>query len=51
MLGVRPLSRERDCRRKEYQITQTGRRVVLEELQRLQELLENGRKVVRGEYL
>ena len=33
-------------RKKEYIITQSGRRAVLDEIDRLQELLDNGRRVV-----
>ena len=37
------------CRKKEYVITETGRDVLKEELARLSELVENGRKIMGGE--
>ena len=45
---IRALPGEMDSRRKEYQITPEGRRVLDEEMLRLQELLENGRKITGG---
>jgi len=45
---IRPLSRERDSRKKEYVITQTGRQAVIAELNRLQELIDNGKKIIGG---
>lgn len=40
---------EKDSRKKEYRITQQGRATLEGELLRLQELLENGRRIVEGE--
>lgn len=45
---IRALPGEMDSRRKEYQITPEGRRVLDEEMLRLQELLENGRRIAGG---
>ena len=45
---IRALPGEMDSRRKEYQITPEGKRVLDEEMLRLQELLENGRKITGG---
>lgn len=49
MLGkgwIMSLNYEIDSRKKEYVITDTGRRIVNDEINRLQELLDNGKKVV-----
>lgn len=40
---------EKDSRKKEYRITQQGRATLEGELLRLQELLENGRRIMEGE--
>ena len=40
------LSGEKDSRKKEYSITEQGREALKEELLRLQELIDNGRKVL-----
>lgn len=45
---IRSLEVESDSRKKEYEITDTGREVVLEEIKRLEELIENGKKIVGG---
>jgi DNA-binding PadR family transcriptional regulator len=45
---IRALSYDADSRKKEYEITSTGRQIVLEELKRLEELIENGKKIVRS---
>ena len=37
-----------DTRKKEYMITETGRRVILGEIERLEELLENGKNIEGG---
>ena len=39
---------EKDSRKKEYRITAEGRLVLLDELARLTELLENGKKLFGG---
>ena len=38
-----------DSRKKEYRITDTGKKAVETEIIRLQELLENGRKIMGGD--
>ena len=38
-----------DSRKKEYEITLAGKKVVQEEIRRLQELMENGKRITRGE--
>lgn len=38
-----------ESRKKEYEITELGRRIVLDELKRLEELIENGNKIVGGD--
>jgi len=52
MLGkgwIKALSNEGDSRKKEYEITEAGRRVVEEEIKRLEELIINGKRIIRGE--
>lgn len=44
---IRPVGKGGE-RKKEYQITAIGRQVVLNEIGRLIELLENGSKIVKG---
>jgi DNA-binding PadR family transcriptional regulator len=44
---IRPLQGAADERKKEYEITGAGREAVTEELERLEELLRNGRRVVK----
>jgi DNA-binding PadR family transcriptional regulator len=46
---IRPLGGGGDQRRKEYVITADGRAVVAAELERLQELVRNGRRMMGGE--
>lgn len=45
---IRALSSNSDARKKEYEITPIGRQVVLDELNRLQELIDNGKKITGG---
>ena len=45
---IRALPGGREERKKEYLITETGKRAVQEELVRLQELLENGKRLLEG---
>lgn len=45
---IRSLEADSDSRKKEYEITAAGREVVLEEIKRLEELIENGKKIVGG---
>lgn len=40
---IKPLAGPADARKKEYQITETGRKIVHDELLRLEELVQNGR--------
>lgn len=44
-----PLAGPADARKKEYQITEKGRGVVREELIRLQELVQSGKRVLAAE--
>lgn len=46
---IMAISNGADSRKKEYEVTTKGRAVVEEELARLQELLETGRRVVAGD--
>jgi len=43
---IKALPSEEDSRRKEYQITELGKTVVKVELARLEELVENGKKII-----
>ena len=43
---ISALSGEKDSRKKEYSITEQGRAALNEELLRLQELLDNGKKIL-----
>ncbi|MBE6890947.1 MAG: PadR family transcriptional regulator [Ruminococcaceae bacterium] len=45
---ITALTGEKDSRKKEYLITEKGREVLNEEILRLQELLDNGKKVLEG---
>jgi len=45
---IQSLPGETDSRRKEYQLTANGREVLHEEIQRLDELLTNGKKILGG---
>ena len=45
---IRPLPGAADERKKEYVITESGRSIVAGELERLEELLRNGRVVKEG---
>ena len=44
---IRPLPGAADERRKEYEITEAGRHALAAELERLEELLRNGRRLAR----
>jgi DNA-binding PadR family transcriptional regulator len=44
---IRAAENEWDSRKKEYEITDRGRQVVRDELLRLQELLDNGKRIVK----
>ena len=45
---IKALLSESDSRKKEYEITPAGRQIAADELQRLQELIDNGRKIIGG---
>lgn len=45
---IQSLPGETDSRRKEYQLTNAGRSVLQEEIQRLDELLTNGKRILGG---
>ena len=45
---ITALTGEADSRKKEYIITETGREMLRKELQRLTELLENGKRLLGG---
>ncbi|MEA4869096.1 MAG: PadR family transcriptional regulator [Christensenella sp.] len=45
---IQPVPGEIDTRKKEYQITEEGKLVVKDEIARLEELIANGKKIVRG---
>jgi DNA-binding PadR family transcriptional regulator len=45
---IQSLPGETDSRRKEYQLTNAGRNVLREEIQRLDELLTNGKRILGG---
>lgn len=45
---ITALAGEADSRKKEYVITETGREMLQKELQRLSELLENGKRLLGG---
>ncbi|WNS46477.1 PadR family transcriptional regulator [Paenibacillus sp. MMS20-IR301] len=46
---ILPLAGGQDSRKKEYEITETGRAALQNEMARLDELLSNGRKLMGGE--
>ena len=46
---IRPLPVEAGSRKKEYELTDLGRAVLLKEIGRLRELLENGDRITGGE--
>lgn len=46
---ITALEGEVDSRKKEYVITEAGREVLCRELQRLEELVQNGNRLLRGE--
>lgn len=45
---IRFLEGEKDSRKKEYEITELGKSTVEAEIQRLQELIDNGSKIIGG---
>jgi DNA-binding PadR family transcriptional regulator len=46
---IQAICSDADSRKKEYLITSTGRKAVQDELQRLDELLETGRRLAGGD--
>lgn len=44
---IRAVENDWDSRKKEYEITDRGRQVVLDEMKRLQELLDNGSRIMK----
>lgn len=46
---ITSIAGEKDSRKKEYQITESGKSVVAAELVRLEELIANGKRIVKGE--
>ncbi|MBE5784352.1 MAG: PadR family transcriptional regulator [Clostridiales bacterium] len=46
---IRPLPGAEGSRKKEYELTEKGRGVLLDELMRLKELVNNGETVLKGE--
>ncbi|MCQ1531245.1 PadR family transcriptional regulator [Lutispora saccharofermentans] len=45
---IKALEQEADSRKKEYVITDLGRTIVLDEIKRLEELLDNGKRIIGG---
>jgi DNA-binding PadR family transcriptional regulator len=45
---IKALADSSDSRKKEYIITEDGREIVLEEIKRLEELISNGKRIVKG---
>jgi DNA-binding PadR family transcriptional regulator len=46
---IRAHGQDLDSRKKEYEITELGQRIVVDEIKRLEELIQNGNKIVRGD--
>lgn len=46
---IQALPGEKDSRKKEYRITEKGRQILINEIARLEELLENGKRMMGGE--
>ena len=46
---IKALPGEENSRKKEYEITKTGRKIAENELVRLQELFTNGERIIKGE--
>ncbi len=46
---ITALPGEKDSRKKEYQLTELGKRILLNEIKRLEELLRNGKKIMESE--
>ena len=48
---IAPVNSETGDRKKEYIITQTGKSIVSTEIDRLEELIKNGKTIAKGELL
>ncbi|WP_407081783.1 PadR family transcriptional regulator [Psychrobacillus antarcticus] len=46
---IQAVETEADSRKKEYEVTLIGKQVVQNEMERLQELVKNGKHITRGE--
>jgi len=46
---ISSIAGEKDSRKKEYQITETGKHAVKEEIKRLEELIANGKRIAEGD--
>ena len=46
---IQSIHSEKDSRKKEYEITELGKSVLIDELNRLEELIANGKRIVGGE--
>ena len=47
---IKPINDQKDSRKKEYVITETGKSVVNLEIKRLEELIKNGKQIAGGGY-
>ncbi len=47
---IKPINDQKDSRKKEYLITETGKSVVNGEIKRLEELIKNGKQIAGGGY-
>jgi DNA-binding PadR family transcriptional regulator len=47
---IKSIDGEKDSRKKEYEITALGKKVVSGEIVRLEELIANGKKIAGGEF-
>lgn len=47
---IKSVDGEKDSRKKEYEITSMGKKVVNMEIIRLEELISNGKKIIGGEF-
>ncbi len=45
---IKSISVEKDSRKKEYEITELGKEIISGEIVRLEELVENGKKITGG---
>ncbi|EPR08026.1 PadR family transcriptional regulator [Ruminiclostridium papyrosolvens] len=47
---IKSINVEKDSRKKEYEITDLGKEIISGEIVRLEELVENGKKITGGEF-